>query len=648
MESTLLPNSEESRVHLRVLATSDLHAHLLSYDYFTDQPRDLPSLSRLATLINEQRQTARNSVLVDNGDFLQGTALSDHHYRVATQKISPVIRAMNHLHYDAAALGNHEFDFGLDAMNKAIDDANFPILCENLISTPTNSPKKIHFKPHIILNRLIHDTDGQSHVLKIGLFGILPPQTTKWEHNKIGDSLHAIDAVEAARQATRALKKEGADIIIALSHSGIDPNPLHPFKENVSAYVAAIDGVDAIVCGHTHLVFPNDTPSEFAEIDPQRGTLYGKPAVMCGHAGSYLGQLDLDLVQTDLGWHVASHSSTVHPVLKRTPSGALAWIAPEDPCVRDLLAKEHADTLKFIRRPVGFIRHAIHSHFSLVQDDCATRLVGTVQREFVRARLADSPLADLPILSATAPLKCGGRSGPSNYTNIAQGEIATRHVADLYPFPNEVSALRLSGAQIIDWLEMSASIFNHIQPGQHNQMLRNPNFPSYNFDTIHGLTYQIDLSNPARYSPEGHIALGNAHRIKNVQLNGVPIQEDQDFVLATNNYRAMGGGNYPHTGPQNLILTTQHPIRDLLTEYLSNDPETCPNLPQTWAFKEMANTSVFLDTGPDAKEHAQTVKTLNLQEIGPQSNGFWRYRVHLDTVTTPTLASNSKPDYISA
>jgi 2',3'-cyclic-nucleotide 2'-phosphodiesterase/3'-nucleotidase len=638
-----------------VLSTTDIHGCLLAYDYFADQPASDHSLTRTASLIEQQRASSKNTLLFDNGDFLQGTPLADTYAQPPFDDHipNPIIKAMNHLGYDAAALGNHEFNYGLPVLNRATQQAKFPVLCANLASPGPKidgpSLDQITFQPYAMLDRTVTDTKGVPHKLRIGVFGVLPAQTTQWEQSRLAGQVISFDPLVTAKRITQEMRAAGADLVIALSHSGIDTTAPHPFMENTSLHIAAIDGIDAVICGHTHQVFPGPGHPPSPDIDAELGTLHGKPAVMAGHSGSHLGQIDLTLHLTAGGWRVADHTSRALPVMTRTPEGAPDHITPEDIPLRDLLLEEHQTTLNRVRRPVGSINHAVHSYFTLLQDDSSVRLVGAAQRAFVEKRLASGPYADLPILSAAPPFKCGGRSGPANYTDIPKGKIALRHVADLHSFPNEIRALLLSAEQVTDWLEMSASMFQQIIPGQPDQLLQNHAFPSYNFDVVHGLTYQIDLSQPPRFTPEGHVANPNASRICHMRLNDRPVRPQQQFIMATNSYRASGGGSFPHASQKHLALSEPVLIRDILVDFLQETADTDPNITPAWRFLPMPKTSVLLDTGPRARDNVTRPPGLHLEEVGTQPNGFLRYRAHLGvTGSAATLASAQNSDYIDA
>lgn len=627
-----------------MLATSDIHGHLLGYDYFHDRPSLSVGLSRVATLIRRERTGCRNSLLFDNGDFLQGTPLTDLAARQEDHAPHPVLRAMRVLGYDAVALGNHEFNHGLDLLDAFIANAPFPMLCANIRPLPGRSGLS-GLRPHALLRRRLCGLDGKMHDIRIGVFGVLPPQVLDWDAAILGGQVQARDILAAARDAVSALRDRGADLVIALCHSGIGPETPAADMENAAVPLAAIDGVDAVIAGHLHDVFPGPHWPKRDVIDPATGLIHGVPMVMPGFGGSHLARIDLLLAHDpDRGWQIRKARADALPV-HETDSRAST---PEDPTLCAEVAATHGAVLADIRRPVGTMPRPVHSYFSLVADDAALHLIAEAQRRHVEAMLAGSPLADLPILSAAAPMKCGGRGGPENFTDVPSGEIALRHIADMQHFPNEVSALRLTGAELADWLEMSAGLFRQIYPDRPDQMLHDPAFPSYNFDVIHGVCYEIDVTAPPRYERDGRLRDPGARRVVNLRHEGRPVAPDAIFILATNSFRAAGGGRFPHAGGRHVILSDRARIRDLLCDQVAKGESTWAGAPGGWSLRPVPGASVLFDTGPIARERRIHLPHLPLEEVGPAPGGFVRFRLHLDRNGRPHgLASPAAPDYIA-
>lgn len=498
--------AQETQAHLRLMETTDLHVNLLPYDYYADKPNDTTGLSRTASLIEGVRREAANAFLLDNGDLLQGSPMGDF---IAYEKgmkegdVHPVVKGMNLLGYEVSTLGNHEFNYGLSFMDKVLAGANFPFVCANLIrgTQLARNPRddKLYLKPYVILDKVIVDGAGRKQTLRIGVIGFVPPQVMVWDAKNLSGNVATRDIVEAAEAWVPAMKEAGADIVVALSHSGIDVKKTG-MMENAAFFVAGVKGVDAVFAGHQHLVFPG--PRDFAAlegVDAKRGTLQEKPAVMAGFWGSHMGLIDLLLEREGKTWKVVSATSEARPIFKRAGRENKPTVA-DDARVASAVEEDHEATLAYVRRPVGKTSAPLYSYFALVADDPSVQIVSQAQLWYLKGLLKDTQWKDLPLLSAAAPFKAGGRGGPDYYTDVPAGAVAIRNVADLYLYPNTVQALAVTGAQVKEWLEMSAGMFRQVEPGKPDQMLIDDDFPSYNFDVIDGVTYRIDLSQPPRAS----------------------------------------------------------------------------------------------------------------------------------------------------
>src|SRR5919108_5166453 len=231
---------------------------------------------------------------------------------------------------------------------------------------------------------------------------------------------------------------------------------------------------------------------------------------------------------------------------------------------------------------------------------------------------------DLPILSAAAPFKAGGRGGPDYYTDVAPGAVAIKNVADLYLYPNTVRAVEITGAQVKEWLEMSAGIFNRIEPGKPDQALINPDFPSYNFDVIDGVTYKIDLSQPPKYNPKGGVLNPSSNRIVDLMFDGKPIDPAQKCVVATNNYRAGGGGNFPEINGSKIIFEAPDTNRDVIVRYIVQQKTINPSADANWSFAPLSGATVVFETGPKAKDYVADLKGLKIEPAGEGEGGFAR------------------------
>lgn len=606
-------------LHLRLVQTTDLHMRLLSYDYFADRPAPQGGLARLAPLIAEARAEAANCLLLDNGDFLQGTPMGDlfaDPTLIDQAGIHPMIAAMNALGFDAATLGNHEFNYGLPTLDRALRDAAFPVVAGNI--TRPGGPA---LPPWTILPLAATDTAGRPHTLRVGLIGLAPPQITAWDRSVLNGALRMQGICDAARAHIPALRAQGADLIIAMAHTGIGAAQDRADLENAAVPLAAIDGIDAILCGHQHQAFPGPRFRGLNHVDAEMGTIHGKPAMMPGFWGSHLGVMDLTLRRGAGGaWRIADHAVALRTAPDTTP---------DDPIVQRAVSAAHDTTLAHIRQPVGHTTAPLHSYFTLIADDAAVQLVAEAQRSRATELLRGTPYADLPLLSAAAPFKVGGQAGPDFYSDVPAGPLSRRSLADLYLFPNTLQAIEVTGTQLRDWLERAAGIYCRITPDHPDQPLRDPDFPAYNFDVICGLTYQIDLSQPPRFGLDGTLPDPAVHRITELEHDGRPVRPDDRFVVATNSYR-IGSSLMAPLGPITPVMDTREAVRDVLLRHIARTGTITPPRRPVWRFAPMPpGTSAVFDTGPGAAAYLDQPGLPPIEQLGQTPQGFFRLRLHL-------------------
>ena len=559
-------------LQLRLLETTDLHMNLLSYDYYQDKPTDQYGLSRAAALIKAARAQVPNSLLIDNGDLLQGNPMGDFVAKIQPLKdgeVHPAHQVMHALGYDAANLGNHEFDFGLPFLRRAMAGARFPYVSANVFEGGATSGTHA-FTPYVILERQFADTQGGRHTLKIGVIGFVPPQIMQWNKTHLEGKVSTQDMVEVAKRLVPEMRAKGAQLVVAVPHSGLERGAVGAMGENSVGGLADVPGIDAILFGHSHQEFPSKAFAGYPKVNIDQGTINGVAAVMPGRWGDHLGVIDFILNNDTGSWKVAKSQASIRPIFDRE---AKKSVADADAGVEQMVAATHLKTLDYVRGKVAFSSAPIYSYFALVEDDPSVQIVSNAQIAYVKRALVGTPHEKLPVLSAAAPFKAGGRQGWGYYTDIPAGPLAIKHMADLYIYPNTLKAVVLTGAQVQEWLEMSAGQFNQIKPsaegGAAQQDLVNNAFPSFNFDTIDGVTYALDLTQPPKYAVNGSVANAAANRVKNLQFDGKPIDKAARFVVATNNYRAYGGGNFPDLKADKVILDAPDENRQALVEYLS-------------------------------------------------------------------------------
>jgi 2',3'-cyclic-nucleotide 2'-phosphodiesterase / 3'-nucleotidase len=616
--------AQAQQLRLRLLGTTDIHVHLLGHDYYQDKASEEFGLVRTAALIHAARAEAPNTMLFDNGDLLQGNPLGDYIARIKplqAGQVHPVYKVMNALRYDAANIGNHEFNYGLPYLQQTIQGASFPYVNANIVvddgKTHTGAPasaaapaSQTVFTPYVLLQRRFKDDTGAEHLLRVGVIGFVPPQVMQWDRQHLMGQVQARDIVQTAREWVPRIKAAGADIVLAIPHSGFERGETLLFAENTVARLAEVPGIDAILFGHSHGEFPGRFFNGHPKVDLARGTINGVPAAMPGAWGSHLAVMDLVLNKDSGAWKVTDGRAELRAVFDRSTRQAL--VQP-DGALAALVKAEHEGTRAYLQSPVTTSVAPIHSYFAQVADDPSVQLVSLAQLAYAKRALLGTPFEKLPLLSAAAPFKSGGRQGSSNYTDIPAGALTVRHVADLYVYPNTVQVVRLTGAQVREWLEMSAGAFNRIDPqGPAEQDLVNSAFPSFNFDTLDGVTYRIDVTQAARYDRNGQLVAPDARRITQLRHQGQPLADDAVFGVVTNNYRASGGGNFPALNGSNTILQGPDENREALLRYLKETQRVDASADNNWAVLPVPGVKLRFTSGAGGITHLKRYPAVTL------------------------------------
>lgn len=620
-------------VDLRILETTDIHVHLVDYDYYKDKPSTSLGLAKTAALIKIARSQVTNSLLFDNGDLLQGNPLGDYIAKeqgLVAGQLHPVYKAMNLLNYDAGNLGNHEFNYGLEFLKTSIAGANFPYVSANTYiydGDNDDSNDKSYFTPYLILDREFEATDGSKVKLKVGVIGFVPPQIMQWDKKNLDQQLVAHDIVADAKKYIPEMRAKGADIVVAIPHSGIGKLEGGKMAEHATLALTKVEGIDAILFGHSHQPFPSEKFAEIDGADIDKGTLNGVPSVMPGFWGSHLGVVDLQLSNDSGRWDVINGKGSLRAIYKRDGRKKISLV-DADSEITDAVKAEHQATIAYMNKGVGTTTAPIHSYFSLVQDDPSVQIVTNAQKRYVEKLIQGTEYDGIPVLSAGAPFKAGGRGGADYYTSIAAGNIALKNVADLYIYPNTLRAVLLSGAEVKEWLEMSMGAFNTIIAGAADeQPLLNPDFPSYNFDIIDGVSFEVDLTQAARYD-KGGAKVADSQRIVNFQFQGKPVDLAQEFIVATNNYRASGGGKFPALDGSNIIISAPDENRTVLANDIFALKTLDPSADKNWAFSAIENVNVTFESSPDAKD--AITEDMPIEYLGDGQDGFAKYRLMMD------------------
>ena len=572
-----------STAQLAILETSDLHANLISYDYFKLAEDKSVGFERTATVIKQARAAFPNNLLIDNGDTIQGTALADYQALVnpvaCGQKLA-TYKAMDVIGYDVGTLGNHEFNYGLpylsqvtgtkfnvDGMAAVASQPTctgpaFPLVLANVTSKKDGQPL---YKPYTVITKKVNgiDKDGKTieSTVKVAVIGFAPPPILNWDKRWLDGKVDVQGVVEAAKKYVPMARAEGADIVIAASHGGWDTSAYTPTMENANYHLAKVAGIDGILMGHSHGEFPNaacTTAACGAEgVDKTKGTFFGVPAVMPSYWGKAIGVINYGLVVKNGKWTIDTAKTQVSLRKALLDATAKTYVAV-DPAIAAAVKTEHEAAIAYVKTPIGQSDFALSSYFADVGDVTAIQVVNAAQADYVAKYVAANmpQYKDLPVLSVSAPFK-SGFAGGTDFTDVAKGSIAINNAADLYLYPNTVYAVKVTGAGIKTWLEKAAERFNRIDPTLTTAQPLVSSFPGYNFDmfTSADMSYEIDVTQ----------AIGS--RIKNLSYKGAPINAAAEFIIATNNYRATSGTAFGLTAA-NTIYASPDANRDVLIDYI--------------------------------------------------------------------------------
>ncbi|GGQ25537.1 bifunctional metallophosphatase/5'-nucleotidase [Streptomyces roseolilacinus] len=532
------------RYSFTVMGTTDLHGHVFNWDYFTDREFDDKAhndvgLAKISTLVDRIRaeKGRGNTLLIDAGDTIQGTQLSYYYAKVdpitaESGPVHPMAQAMNAIGYDAAALGNHEFNYGIPVLRKFEEQCDFPLLGANALDARTLRPAFAPYSMHRLRTPCGRD-------VRVAVLGLTNPGIAIWDKANVDGKMVFPGLEEQAARWVPKLRSMGADVVVVSAHSGSSGTSSYgdqlPYVENAAALVAEqVPGIDAILVGHAHTEIPEYRVANQAT---------GKEVVLSEPLkwGQRLTLFDFDLVWSKGRWVVEGVGARV----------LNSNTVEEDPKVVRLLADEHRKVVAYVNQVIGTSPVEMSTAQAPWRDEPIIDLINHVQAETVRAALAGGAHAGLPVLSQAS---CFSRSAA-----IPAGRITIRDAAGLYPFENTLEARVLTGAQLKEYLEYSARYYVRTAPGEPVDTAKLTNAdgtPDYNYDAVYGLTYDIDIAQPV------------GSRIVGLSFRGAPIDPAAEFVLAVNNYRASGGGAFPHVAKAKQVWADSDEIRNTIIQWV--------------------------------------------------------------------------------
>jgi 2',3'-cyclic-nucleotide 2'-phosphodiesterase/3'-nucleotidase len=509
---TASQTSSPPRAHVVILSTTDMHGRVFPIDYYTNK-YDNVGIAKIATLVKEARKRDPDLLLVDSGDTIQGTPLEYFHNQRSNTPPDPMMLTMNALHYDSMTVGNHEYNFGLQVLNKARGEARFPWLSANTYDTGTATT---HYKPY-----LVKEVQG----VRVAILGLTTPGIPNWENKPNYAGLEFHEAVSEAQKWVPMLRnQEKADVIVIAMHMGLEedlttgiPSPSQVPNENAAMAIARqVPGVDVILMGHTHRPV-NDL------------LVNGVLLTQANRWASHVARVDLYLEQdSNARWRVVAKSASLIPVTEKTEI---------DPEIARLGEPYDKETQTWLSRAIG------ESNEELMANGCRfhdTAIIDLIQRVQLEAGNADVSMA-----------ACFNERA-----RIPKGPVTVRDIAGLYEYENTLVTLELTGRQLKDALEHAARYFKEYQPGKSIADLVDTRMPGYNFDVAAGVSYDIDLSKP----------LGQ--RIQNLKFNGQPLSPTQKLRVVTNNYRVNGGGGYDMFKSAPVVYRSSEEVRELIIDWV--------------------------------------------------------------------------------
>ncbi|MFD9032976.1 bifunctional metallophosphatase/5'-nucleotidase [Streptomyces sp. NPDC059567] len=532
------------RYSFTVMGTTDLHGNVFNWDYFTDKEFDDKAhndvgLAKISTLVDQVRKAKgkRNTLLIDAGDTIQGTQLSYYYAKVdpitaRRGPVHPMAQAMNAIGYDAAALGNHEFNYGIPVLRKFEEQCDFPLLGANALDAKTLRPAFPPYSMHRL--RTPHGRD-----VKVAILGLTNPGIAIWDKANVSGRMVFPGLEEQAAKWVPKLRSMGADVVVVSAHSGSSGTSSYgdqlPHIENAAGLVAEqVPGIDAILVGHAHTEIP-----EYRVKNKETGkdVVLSEPLKW----GQRLTLFDFELVWRKGRWAVEKVGAQV----------LNSNTVEEDPKIVGLLSDEHKKVVAYVNQIIGTSTATMATAEAPWKDEPIIDLINHVQAETVKAALAGGEYAALPVLSQAS---CFSRTAA-----IPAGQVTIRDAAGLYVFENTLEARLLTGAQIKDYLEFSARYYVRTPAGAPVDTAKLTNAdgtPDYNYDAVYGVTYEIDIAKPA------------GSRIVNLSFGGKPIDPAAQFVLAVNNYRASGGGAFPHVANAKQLWANSDEIRNTIIQWV--------------------------------------------------------------------------------
>ncbi|TKI87842.1 bifunctional metallophosphatase/5'-nucleotidase [Bacillus mycoides] len=503
-------------VTLNILLTSDVHGTVYPIHYQDNSKAEI-GLAKISTLIKKERSQNANVLLIDNGDFIQGTPFTYHYATYEKDMENPMSLLANYLEYDIAIIGNHEFNYGMDILNNAVATANSPYLSANILDKNRKEP---YFgKPYIIKHI-------ESHI-KIAILGVTTHYIPHWEQAHHIKDLQFEDAFETTKKWVSYIRKhEKPDLLVVAYHGGFErdlqtgvPTEVLTGENQGYAMCHEIEGIDILLTGHQH--------REIAHT-----VINGVTILQTGCNGHSVGKVTVPFEKAEQKWVKKESYSELLPV-----QGIAA-----DQDVLSLVANYEEKTQNWLDKPIGIIYGDMQ-----ISDAMQTRLQDHPFIEFINKIQMDI---------ANVSISC-----TSLFHNTSPGfpkHVTMRDIVSNYIYPNTLKVIRITGADIKDALELSASYFTLKADGT---IIVNPTYiepkpQHYNYDMWEGISYVLNISKPI------------GERVESLQYKGAPLNMNEEYDVVMNNYRASGGGNFFMFQNKPVVKDIPTDMSELIANYI--------------------------------------------------------------------------------
>jgi len=519
-----------AQFQLTILHTSDLHGNIFPINYATNQPYYV-GLGKVSTILKNTLAENPATIILDTGDLIQGTPLEYYHAKIDNTPADPMVLVMNHMGYKATVIGNHEFNYGMNVLEKAISEADFPFLSANIVKKGTDEP---FFKPYILFNVVSGDD-----IITVAYLGLTTKYIPNWEEPKHIEMLDFLDPVEVAKKYVPMLS-DVADVVIVGYHGGLerDPETGEPTEELTGEnqgyqLLKEVPGIDVLLTGHQHRTIATIVD----------GVVISQPS----NWGKVVNKIDLTLELKDGKWVISDKN--ISSISSKTVDA--------DPEVLALVQDYEDKVQEWLDQPVGLATGDFY-----IDDPMIARLADNPLIEFINKVQMDASGA--PISSAALfnnDIK-GWKAGP----------VTLRDINAVYIYPNTLKVIRVTGADIKAALERSAEYFSVVDSEVIvTKSWVDPKPRHYNYDMWEGINYKIAVNKPV------------GERIIELKFNGKPIDPDAEYEIVLNNYRAGGGGGYTMFQGKPVVREVMLEVSEIIADYIMEHETISPTVDGNWA-----------------------------------------------------------------